>query len=81
MQTNTTYSKLEQSAIAEARTTRAHTQNFYIKNGGSTKLTPERSVAEALEANPEVYESFREQHNAKGMVEQLRRAGYKLQAA
>ena len=39
-------------------------------------ITKEKAIAQALEANPEIYEAYRAQHNAQGIVRQLQDAGY-----
>ena len=76
---NPTFAQLEREAIAKARSQRAVTPNIYVQNGGATRLSEARSVADALEANPETYGEFRDRHNAQALVTQLQRAGVRLQ--
>jgi hypothetical protein len=70
-----TIQQLEAEATARARQNRGQlTPGVYVDNP-NVKMTPERAFAGALEANPEVYERFRAQHNAAPMVAALRAAG------
>ena len=79
---HTAIDKLQAEATAFARANgRTPTPAFYVKGAMRQGTTQEQAFAEALEANPGAYEAYRDSHNAKGLVEQLRRAGYKLQAA
>ncbi len=68
-------SDLELEASAVARQARGQmTPNLYVE-AGATKMTPERAYAQALEANPELYEQFRNRHNANDLVRRLEAAG------
>ena len=53
------------------------TPNLYAESG-TTKLTKERAYALMLEEHPEVYGAFVAQHNAKGLIATLERAGVRL---
>lgn len=72
-----TFAELEREARARARSQRGVTSNLY-NPGGKTQLTEARAVAEALEANPEIYEAYRAAHNAADIVGRLQAAGVKL---
>jgi len=49
-----------------------------LRRSGTTKLTKERAYALMLEEHPEVYGAFVAQHNAKGLIATLERAGVRL---
>ncbi len=53
------------------------TPNLYSPNG-ETKMTKERAYAAMLEENPEAYEAFRREHNAKAIVTTLEAAGIRI---
>jgi signal peptide peptidase SppA len=70
--------ELEAQATSYARQNRGkETPNLYAESG-TTKLTKERAYAQMLEEHPEVYGAFVAQHNAKGLIATLERAGIRL---
>jgi len=70
--------ELEAQATSFARQNRGkETPNLYAESG-TTKLTKERAYALMLEEHPEVYGAFVAQHNAKGLIATLERAGVRL---
>jgi signal peptide peptidase SppA len=69
---------LEAEAASFARQNRGQVTPALYVAGTSAKMTPERAVAQALESHPEVYESYRRQHNAAGLVRTLQDAGIEL---
>jgi signal peptide peptidase SppA len=70
--------ELEAQATTYARQNRGkETPNLYAESG-TTKLTKERAYASMLEEHPEVYGAFVAQHNAKGLIATLERAGVRL---
>jgi len=70
--------ELEAQATGYARQNRGkETPNLYAESG-TTKLTKERAYAQMLEEHPEVYGAFVAQHNAKGLIATLERAGIRL---
>ena len=70
--------ELEAQATGYARQNRGkETPNLYAESG-TTKLTKERAYAQMLEEHPEVYGAFVAQHNAKGLIATLERAGVRL---
>ena len=81
MHTPTSYTALERTAFAESRTRRTHTPNLYVRDGNSvlsSKPSAERLISEALEADPDVYAQYRDQHNAGAILHTLAKAGIKL---
>jgi hypothetical protein len=46
--------------------------------GATTTLTKEQAVARALEADPEVYGTYRKQHNARAILAGLEAAGVQI---
>ena len=79
--TKVTVGRLQTEATAFARANSRTEANNLFFPGKRKGTTPEQAFAASLEANPEVYEQFREKHNAQALVQQLTKAGYKLQAA
>lgn len=76
-----TLDQLQNQATAFARANRTTiSPNLYFP-GTRKGTTPEQAFAAALESNPEVYASYREQHNAKDLIARLRAAGVKLVTA
>lgn len=70
--------ELEAQATSYARQNRGkETPNLYAESG-TTKLTKERAYAHMLEEHPEIYGAFVAQHNAKGLIATLERAGVRL---
>lgn len=69
------FSEIEREAKTRVRTQRGLTGNLYVQNGGSTRLSEARAVAEALENDPEIYTQYKQAHNARPVLEQLRAAG------
>ena len=70
--------EIEAQATSYARQNRGkETPNLYAESG-TTKLTKERAYALMLEEHPEVYGAFVAQHNAKGLIATLERAGVRL---
>ena len=70
--------EIEAQATTYARQNRGkETSNLYAESG-TTKLTKERAYAQMLEEHPEVYGAFVAQHNAKGLIATLERAGVRL---
>ena len=70
--------EIEAQATSYARQNRGkETSNLYAESG-TTKLTKERAYAQMLEEHPEVYGAFVAQHNAKGLIATLERAGIRL---
>jgi hypothetical protein len=69
---------LENEAVALARQNAGQMTPALYQPGAMVKMTKERAVAQALESNPEVYEQYRQQHNAADMVRRLQAAGYEL---
>ena len=70
--------EIEAQATTYARQNRGkETPNLYAESG-TTKLTKERAYAQMLEEHPEVYGAFVAQHNAKGLIATLERAGVRL---
>jgi len=70
--------ELEAQATSYARQNRGkETPNLYAESG-TTRLTKERAYAQMLEEHPEIYGAFVEQHNAKGLIATLERAGVRL---
>ena len=70
--------EIEAQATSYARQNRGkETPNLYAESG-TTKLTKERAYAQMLEEHPEVYGAFVAQHNAKGLIATLERAGVRL---
>jgi hypothetical protein len=70
--------EIEAQATTYARQNRGkETSNLYAERG-TTKLTKERAYAQMLEEHPEVYGAFVAQHNAKGLIDTLERAGVRL---
>ena len=70
--------EIEAQATTYARQNRGkETPNLYAESG-TTKLTKERAYALMLEEHPEVYGAFVAQHNAKGLIATLERAGVRL---
>ncbi len=66
--------QLETEATALARQNRGQlTASLY--STGQAPMTKERAFAQALEADPEVYEAYRAQHNAASVIATLRGAG------
>jgi hypothetical protein len=51
--------QIEGAALAHARQGRGQLTPALYVEGATAEMTPERASAEALEANPEVYEAFR----------------------
>ncbi len=69
---------VEAEAAAFARQNQSQaTPGLYV-TGVITKVTKERAYAQAIEAHPEVYESYRNQHNAADLVRRLQSAGFEL---
>lgn len=69
---------LEAEATAFARQNKGQlTPGMYV-TGVAVRMTPERAYAQALEANPEVYDAFRNHHNAADLVRRLQAAGIQL---
>ena len=75
--TTDAYTTLEREAIAQARSTRGETRGIYHPDA-TTRVTPERSVAQALENDPEIYAEYRDRHNAAPLLAQLRAAGVRV---
>ena len=53
------------------------TPALYV-DGGATKVTKERAYAAMLEEHPETYAAYRQNHNAKSMIDALAAAGIRL---
>lgn len=63
------------SAASGIQAIEAEAAAFARQNKGVTK---EQAFARMLEANPEAYASYRNQHNTKGLIQTLQNAGFKL---
>jgi hypothetical protein len=74
----TSLDRLQSEATAFVRSNgRSETRNLYVP-GTRKGTTPEQAFAAALEANPDTYGDFREQHNSRALVAQLQRAGVRI---
>jgi hypothetical protein len=81
MQTKTMSIKdLETEAASVARALKNQgvaMENLYVP-GESRGITKEQAFARMLEANPEVYAAYRDQHNARTLIRTLKAAGIRL---
>ena len=69
---------VEAEALAFARQNRgAVMENLYVP-GQSRGVTKEQAVARMLEAHPEAYAAFRDEHNGAALVRTLQKAGYEI---
>jgi hypothetical protein len=62
-------------------TPKLYVQGHESADGMRRGTTPEQAFAAALEDNPDAYETYRQSHNAAGLIGQLERAGVKIQFA
>ena len=79
MQTKT-FKELEAEAARDAAALKfrgASLPGLYVP-GTTAALTKEQAVARALEADPEVYEQYRAEHNARTLVNTLKAAGIQI---
>jgi signal peptide peptidase SppA len=51
-------------------------ENLYVP--GQSRVTPEKAMARALEANPEAYAAYRDEHNGAALVATLQKAGFAI---
>lgn len=71
---------LEAQARQLVNTQRGQQVAMLYGQGTRTSTTPEQAMAAMLESNPEVYEAYRNKHNASALVNRLRSAGFELVA-
>jgi hypothetical protein len=71
------YQQLEREATSRARGQRAQTPGIYVRDSVS-RATPERVVADSLEADPDIYKDYRDRHNAQAILHTLQRAGVRI---
>jgi signal peptide peptidase SppA len=69
---------LEAEATAFARQNKGATMDNLYVHGQSRGVTKEQAVARALEAHPETYAAYRNQHNAAALVRTLQNAGLQI---
>ncbi len=69
---------LEAEATAFARQNKGATMDNLYVHGQSRGVSKEQAVARALEAHPETYAAYRNQHNAAALVRTLQNAGLQI---
>jgi hypothetical protein len=72
------FADIEAEARAAIRTNgNSSIPGVYVRET-TAKTTPERLIAESLEADPEAYAEYRAQHNSHQLLNALRDAGVKI---
>jgi hypothetical protein len=70
--------ELEAQAVAFARQNHGQVTVAMYVPGSTAKMTKERAYAQMLEDDPQLYEAYRNAHNARALVRALEAAGIRL---
>jgi ClpP class serine protease len=70
--------ELEAQAVAFARQNHGQVTAAMYVPGSTAKMTKERAYAQMLEEDPQLYEAYRNAHNARALVRTLEAAGIRL---